>query len=89
MVYVCCFFSVILTIQMSCRLTMFQLREFKKERRISNDKLEEESEEIHKIKKVSRLCLYFHCLHVKYSVICPLGYERVYLPLNTFSDPRG
>ena len=34
-------------------LCSFQLREYKRERKISNDKLEDESEELRKIKKVS------------------------------------
>ena len=34
-------------------LHLLQLREYKRERKISNDKLEDESEELRKIKKVS------------------------------------
>ena len=40
------------TVYGACFVDNLQLREYRRERRISNDKLEEESEEIKKIKKV-------------------------------------
>ncbi len=48
--------SVDIVVDVFCRMTrwsVLQLREYKRERKISNDKLEDESDELRKIKKVS------------------------------------
>ena len=46
------YWTIVRTFYCCCLTDLLQLREHKRERKISNDKVEEESEEIRKIKKV-------------------------------------